>query len=302
MPFVVVSVLLFVLPFDKRFGSAFVKDNCDAHATLLHDRIFHNDKPVDIAFFGTSHTKDAVSDYWLEDALRDKGIDMHVMNFGYCRLGRNMPYLLLKECLRTKKPKYIVLEVTEKENRDGHMDFGYMADSKELFTPVLIFNDNLIQDLFKGLVVRFEAIKQKWLGQYNEPPKRTDDYGHSADWTVAGEEEMQYQKENKMKNYKRSKGFSRWFYNQYSFNYIDKTIALANEHGIKVLFLYLPEYACLDVPEEIDFYKKRGPVLLPPDSLYQIPEHWKDVKHMNDKGAGALASWIADELEGVIKQ
>lgn len=302
LPFVVASILLFALPFDKRFGYVFVKDNCSGQSVLLHDRLFYNDKPIDIAFFGTSHMKDAVNDYRLEEELNNRGVGVHVMNMGYCRMGRNMPYHLLKEMLKTKKPRCIVLEIAEKENRDGHMDFAYMADAEDVLAPVLIFNDNIFQDFFKALVVRFEAFKQKLLKQYKEPAKRTEDYGHGTDWTIANANEMQQHKDSKMKNYKRTTGFARWFYNKYSFNYIDKTIALAEKHDVQVLFLYLPEYASLDMPEEIEFYKQHSSVLIPPDSIYQNTVNWKDVRHMNTTGADALTPWLADELEVIIKQ
>ena len=301
MPFVVACVLLFLLPTDKRFAYNFPKDNCMNQAGLLYDRMVLNKKPVDITFFGTSRTIDGVSDSLVEAHLIENGIDLSVMNMGYCRLGRNMPYVLLKELLKHKKPKYVVLEVTEKENWDGHMDFAYLAEGKDVLIPQLLFNDNIVQDMFKALVVRFEAVKQKWLGQYVSSQIDSRDYGHRVDHQTIDAGVARYQKENHVKNYKKASSFTRWFYYRVSFGYIDKFVELAKENNVEVFFLYLAQYASIDKPEEIEFYKERASVLIPPDSVYHKEQYWKDLDHMNHSGATALSKWLTDELLPVVK-
>lgn len=268
---------------------------------LIYDRIFLNDKPADLAFFGTSHTIDGICDYRMEDSLRELGLPLHVLTLGYCRLGRNAPYVILKDLLKFKQPQCIVIEVTEKENRDGHMDFAYLADTKDVLFPELIFNDNIFQDWFKALVVRFESKKRKLFGQYDLPPVNKVNYGHREDWSIINKDELKRQQENKLKNYKYTTGFARWFYNKYSFNYIKEMVKMAKDRGIKVVFLYTPEIASVSLPEELEFYKQFGDVLIPPDEIYQNPQYWKDVKHMNDHGAYAMAGWLSRSLAPYLK-
>lgn len=301
LPFALGCVVLFAIPYDKRFGYYFPKENCMQQSGFLYDRIFHNDKPADIVFLGTSHTIDGVCDYRMEHSLKELGLSLHVLNSGYCRPGRNAQYAILKDLLKTKKPKCVVIEVCEKENRDGHIDFAYLADTKDVLLPALVFNDNVLEDLYNALVVRFESVKQRVLNQYEPDSINTINYGHREDWTVMEKDIAKSQREHRVRDYKYTRGFARWFYNKISFRYIEKMVALAKINNIKVYFLYMPEYASISHPEEIVFYEKRGTLLLPPDSIYNKPEYWKDVLHMNDDGAYAMSDWLSLKLAPCFK-
>lgn len=295
-PFVIGVILLFALPFDKRFAYNFTHDNCMGQSGFIYDRLHHNTTPVDIALLGTSHTLDAVSDKRMEETLHRSGDTTHVLNMGYCRFGRNMHYALFQELLKYKDPKYIIIEVTEKENRDGHMDFAYMADAGDVLFPQLIFNDNILEDWWKALTVRFESYRQKLLGKYHSPVVRTQLYADRQDASIADEGDMQYQKETRLDNYEYSTGFGRWFYNQISFAYLDEIHALAQENDVKIFFLYLPQYASIPQPEEVKKYEEYGTVLYPPEEIYSNPQNWKDIEHMNSNGSRLMSDWLADNL------
>lgn len=293
-PVVVFVVLLFVIPLDKRFSYAFLHDNCMNKGSWLYERVFINKEPIDIAFIGTSHTIDAID----EDVLSRSLPGVTPVNIAYCRMGRNMDYAVIKDLLKYKQPQYIVIEVREKENRDGHMDFGYVADSRDVLAPVLLFNDNVIADMYKAMIVRLEALKYKIVGENTIHQSSIAPYSKLPDSTVADRTYLEDRKEHN-RSWKYTTGFARWFYNQYSFSYIDKIIELAAANNCKVLFLYLPEYGSIPIPEEMNFYTARSKVLLPPADIYDNPAYWKDHEHMNCMGAQTLSQWLATAFREV---
>lgn len=262
----------------------------------IYDRLHHNEERVDIVFTGSSKTINAVNCQWLDDGLAERGVDNTSANLGFCRLGRNMHYTIIKEAIETKHPHAIIIEVSEKENRDGHMDFAYVADAVDIWSPVLVFNDNLFQDIGKATAVRFEAMKQKLLGKYIPPPVHKTTYGYVPDSSLADVQSLLDIKAGKVNNWKYSKGISRWFYNQQAFNNIDRIKKLADKNGCDLYFLYLPGFGSIPQPEENEFYKSRGTLLIPPAEILNNPHYYKDELHMNDYGAKALSKWLAGEL------
>ncbi len=300
-PIVVFVVILFVMPFDKKISYALLRDNCMNRSSWLHERIFINREPIDIAFIGTSHTIDAIDEDVFRVCLQKQGIEATPVNMGYCRMGRNMDYAVIKDLFKHKKPQYIVLEIREKENRDGHIDFGYVADGRDVLAPVLLFNDNIVTDIYNAVVVRMEALKNMIIARNTVHLTSQAPYKKLPDSTVAHRAYLEDRKERN-RSWKYATGFSRWFYNQYSFSYIDKIIELAATNNCKVMFLYLPEYGSIPTPEEMDFYTVRGKVLLPPADIYDNPAFWKDHEHTNCMGAQTLSQWLATAFREVNPQ
>lgn len=303
LPIALVIAIVFIVPANERFNYYFPKFNCMGHSGWLYDRLhlIDTNSAIDVAFVGSSRTIDGVADNLLEDSLKKKGIDVNVLNFGYCRFGRNMHHMLVKRMLEQWKPKCVVIEVTAKENWDGHPDFGYMANNQELFAPVMIFNDNYIEDIKNGFVTRFDAIRSDLFGVDELPPVQNDwKYGHMSDTTHVDPEILRKQQQ-KWQTIKRTTGFARWFYYQYPLTYLEKTIKLLQQNDCKVVFLYLPAYGAWDKPQEYDWYKKRGIVLIPPKNMYENQYYWKDGNHMNDYGAENMSYWLAGELSAIIQ-
>ena len=103
--FLPVLLLIIIVPVNKRQKYLGLENDCFNHAIWIYDRLYKNSKPVDIAFLGSSHTINGINDKLIEEEL--KRYNMTAANFGYCRLGRNLSYVLLKEIIKTKKPRYL---------------------------------------------------------------------------------------------------------------------------------------------------------------------------------------------------
>lgn len=269
-------------------------------SSWIYDRIFKSRTPIDIAFIGSSHTICAVNDSLLEARLVTRR-KVHIANLGYCRLGRNLHYSFARKLLLFKQPKYIVLEVSERENRVGHPEFGYFARAEELLMPVLFYNPGMVTDIYNALSMRMATMKNYLDGNMVsvQPPQRY--YGYLNAYEAGNPAELAAKKE-KNKAWQRATGISRWWNNQYPFSYLERIEKEADVNGCKLLFLYLPAYGAIPEPEEADFYRSKGTLLIAPDSIYQSPEFWKDPDHMNAMGAHTLSKWLATEFRSLSLQ
>lgn len=210
LPALLVVTGMFIAPFDKQFGYAFMQDNCMRKSKWIYNRLFEDNNKIDIAFVGTSHTIDAINEDIVRHALLSSGVKQEPANLGYCRIGRNMDYAIIKDLVKNKKPEMVVLEVREKENRDGHPDFGYIADGRNVLAPVMFFNDNYFSDLYNGIVVRAEILKGKIIDRNRGGVEDTMQYTRWNDSTVADGAYLNNIKQERSGNWKYSEGFSRW--------------------------------------------------------------------------------------------
>lgn len=295
LPVLLVIAGLLIIPLNKKQCYSFMQDNCLGKSNWIYNRLFERDENIDIAFIGTSHIMDAVDEDVAADFMKRRGVKRGIANLGYCRIGRNMDYAIVKDLFKQKRPGCIVLEVRERENRDGHMDFGYIADSRDVLTPVMLFNDNYFTDLYNGIIVRLEILKDNLLGK-SKAGRGVVQYARKPDSTIANAGYLDGIMRERVGKWEYSKGFGRWFYNRYSFAYIDNICSLAADNNCTVIFLYLPGYGSIPQPEEMEFYMARGKVLLPPRDIYDNPANWKDQDHMNAFGSAALSEWLAVEI------
>src|SRR5688500_10631219 len=102
---------VFVLPYDREYGYRTMFPGCGEQGRWIYNRIFVNPKNIDVAFIGTSHMMGAVQDSLINELLRKKGSSIEVANLGFCRGGRDLHYEIVKDILRHKKVKLLVVEV-----------------------------------------------------------------------------------------------------------------------------------------------------------------------------------------------
>jgi hypothetical protein len=295
-----VLVILLLYPVDKRLRYVSLKDDCFNHGIWLHDRIFENPTPVDIAFLGSSHTINAIDDHQIEKILEEKKV--HVVNLGYCRLGRNMDYTVLKELLLEKKPKLIIVEVTETENRYGHPIFPYIASQKDVLLPFPFFNRDIIKDAYTAVAFKTELIQEQLLA--NNPLPAIDDhpYGLSEHTDTASSELLRkFFKERHQPEEKQS-SLEHSFYLAFPKAYLEKTAQTCKENSIQLCFVYLPGYGTsLRMPSEMELYKSYGAVLIPPSVIFENTSNWFDENHLNENGTAAVSQWLGEELKKIFR-
>jgi len=298
--FVPVILLLICLPIDPSLKYIGLKDDCAGHASWFYQRIFQNPKPVDIAFIGSSHTISGIDDQLLDEAFRTK--DLHVANLAYCRFRRNMSYVLLKEILERKSPKYVILEVREDEDRYSHPIFPYMANTADVLTPELFFNKDVLSDIGMHLSFKIEMTKEYLFKGLSTPQSHKGNYGFGTTNDTASIEIMERTRLEKMTKLPETETIQRSFYLKYPRSYLKRIRRLCIRNDVELLFLYIPSFgSALDYPNETGTYTQYGKVWIPPPKIFKDPNNWCDPEHLNPSGAKALSEWLIKRIEADFK-
>ena len=283
-------LLILLFPGEKRLKYEGLKDDCFNHALWIHDRIFLNEKAVDIAFFGSSQSLNAINDIQLEEQLGGAS----VVNFAYCRLGRNLSYFLLRELLSEKSPQAVIMEVRWDENRFGHPIFPYLANSSDLLASNPLHYKGQFEDIYRNLLYKTSRI-QKSLFQEERPAYINWEHGHSSSPGAAELSSLEAAKEKLLK--KEIKRWNRSFELAFPKEYLRKCKELCVEKGVELYFLYVPEFGSLEQePLEGDFYQSLGERIQLDYAVISDPSLWHDPKHLNTAGAQLFSQMLADEL------
>jgi hypothetical protein len=113
----------------------------------IYERLHFDDTPIDVALIGTSRTAAGISGPDIERAYCETvGRRIRVVNLGFPGVGRNLQYAIAKEAVAAKKPRLLLVEVNEHEQRVSHESFIVAADSVDILTAP-IANRNFIADV-----------------------------------------------------------------------------------------------------------------------------------------------------------
>ncbi len=292
-------ILILILPVNKRLKYQGLENDCFNHAIWIYDRIYNNSKPLDIAFLGSSRTINGINDELIEQELKE--YNMAVVNFGYCRLGRNLSYALLKEIVSRKKPGYLVLEVSRNEDRYSHPVYPHIAGTADVAFANPFFNRDLLADIRTQLTYKIELWQDIMFQKTVTMPIQTSDFGFaSSNDTIAGEI-LKEVKNGRSKPKPGLKKIEENFHMSFPRIYLKKIHRLCRENNINMLFLYIPPYGTDQfLPNEYKTYIKYGIVILPPVPITDNPSNWHDEDHLNRTGANKLSLYIAAEIKKVL--
>ena len=302
LPSILFVVVLLIIPLNKEFAFHFIKGNCYNHGEWLYQRIFENQAPVDVAFIGSSRTLHAVNDKALGKTLSGKtGSDLNVVNFGFCQQGRNFQYAVLKDLLKHKHPKLVIIEITEDERRSTHQSYPYIADARDIvFSPCL--NSYYWTDLVKAIAVRWEQLKFNLFFKTDLNSKNASLYGYSSIDRVVTNDELKQNREYWNKRILRDhKSFWGKFLDSYPKYFLEKTIDLLNEDSVEFCFLFIPT-ANVDIENSLfdSYYQQFGKCYYLKPSKYSDQSLWLDASHFNDEGSlkviDELSEFVMDEL------
>lgn len=285
-------LLILFIPIDKRMRFQNMENDCFNHGIWIYDRIFNNSTPIDIAFFGSSHTINAVNDILIEENKNG----LHVVNLGYCRLGMNLNFVLIKNLLEAKRVKQIILEVREDEDRYSHPVFPQLADEEDVFLSCPFYNRNILSDDYTALVFKIQLLQQKLFQQKINSEIRTDTFGYAGTDIVADEKDLDSAIQKRTNAIPLSE-FERNFFMQFPRAYLKMIHQLCQENQVQLKFLYLPAYGTTPTkPKENNTYSQYGEVLIPPDSIFLNKNNWQDKDHLNEKGANEISEWLSQNI------
>jgi hypothetical protein len=304
-PLLVLLVVLFFVQPDKKFTYTFVNGECDNKAEWIYQRNFENQERIDIAFTGASQTSCAIMDELVEKQL-DSALnsELKVASLGYCRRGRDIQFAMLKDLFTHKKPKLLVIEITENEPAKSHPVFPYLAESKDVLGSLVFFNQRFLSNIYKALVVRFEYCKSHFFGIQAEKPGANSNFGYISSSQIVNIDDLNSNQQTWKKKLANPKpALITKIENKYPVHYLKKIVKLANTNHCEVVFLYLPEFGSgLKEPEDIAIYRNIAPIIFLPDSIVLNKTHWKDPMHFNDTGAKQASDFISGELAFQIRK
>ncbi|HKJ43354.1 MAG TPA: hypothetical protein VKA27_14750 [Sunxiuqinia sp.] len=300
LPFLVAIIALFFIPVDKKFSYHFVRGECSNKASWMYHRVFEDPRPIDIVFSGASQTSCAIMDKVISEKLsQEDGKPVNVVNYGYCRRGRDMQYVMLKDLFAHKHPRLLVIEVPEDEPKKSHPVFPYLAESSDLFGSFVLINQRYFSAIWKGVVVRFEYVKSMLTGnKFVETENNFSEYGYwHSSHVVSDATVLANRKAWERRLAKQKPEIIRHIELNYSKHYLKKIVNMAHQNNCKVLFLYLPEIGSgVQSPFLYDYYKQFCNVIFLPKEITSDQSNWKDATHFNDTGAMEVSTFLLPYL------
>lgn len=308
LPVLIGIVILFWLPINKQFAYSHLLQSCE-RSDFVHHQIFEGE-PIDIAFIGTSVTLCGVQDDSLEIGLQKRlGEHLRTVNLGFCRPGRSLQYVILKDLLRQHQPKLILLEVRFQEDRFSHKDFPYVAETPELWGQNFFFNQRYPEAVLTGLKTRWDEKRHQLLQIPLEPIDSSQIRPHSyiSVDVKANPDELERLQQKTAQRYQQTVAEGPSLSDQITYRYPRKMIGeiaqLAKERGIPLVFYFFKSYGHLaPQPWDFDLYRQYGEVWQAPDSIFLKKEHYSDQVHLNVYGASLVTDWLEDEIVGFFER
>ena len=272
----------------------------------VYSRLHEQTAPLDLALIGTSRTMGAVNDSLVQAELeRRYGLEIATANLGVSWQGRDMAYLMTRTVLENKACRFLVIEVQESLARTGHPLFGTLAESVDIVEAPLLINRGYFTNLWR--LPRREAENvTRYLGLQLGLPVTVEDLGTLADRAhfpfshdaVPGPAEMarmnaEFEARKQWRVLPEQLdglefGMPR--------SYLRKCVALARESGVDLVFLYLPYFGYQGSPQDEQFFREHGTLLMPPTAILEEAENWYDATHLNTAGNRLISAWLVDEL------
>lgn len=299
IPVILAIGILFTIRVDKKFSYNFVKGECENKASWIYQRIAEDERNIDIAFSGASQTACAIMDELVENEINKHSQEkLSVANMGYCRRGRDLQYLMLKELFKHKTLQYLIIEVAEDEPKKSHPVFPYLSNTKDLWGSCIFFNQRFPEAIWKATAMRFEYLKSIVFQPHFSTDNSDNKYGYRGSTQTVAPEIVSNNSLTWQKRLSRSKSkLIRKMELNYSMHYLEKIVQLAEANNCKVSFLYLPESGSgLEQPLLAKYYKSLSELHILPDSIINDQLNWKDATHFNDSGASLVSKFISSVL------
>lgn len=284
-----VALVLVLLPVDHRMAYQGLKDDCFGHGLWIHDRIFEQNKDIDLLFLGSSHTINGI-----DDQLIEQQTGLSTANLGYCRLGRNLHELLLEEVLQKHQPRALILEVRETEDEHSHPIFPNLASTTDVMLPDFVWNRDYLDDVQKHLSYKSDLFQDRLWGE-EALPIRQKAFGFSVNIDTA---ETDVLREFQSRKKKTAKDPLEGLNMQFPKNSILRIAEVCSENDVQLVFLYLPSFGPMTDQTPSSFYDGIAPVIIPPPGIFENTDFWHDSQHLNKAGATVLSTWISQQLSG----
>ncbi len=124
-----------------------IENTLYGNATWSYERIHFDPRPVDVAIIGASRAQLGLSAPRVAERLAAAGVPLEVANLSVIEEGRNIEWAIADELFKVKRPKVLVLSISERYNLWGHPGFKYVAPGGALVSPPAPLLHNSLGDL-----------------------------------------------------------------------------------------------------------------------------------------------------------
>lgn len=286
-------ILLFQVPREPKQAYHFVREDCYSHGNWIYQRIFEQDLPVDVAFLGTSVSIHAVYDSLIQEVIQDSlnlERPITLSNFGYCRPGLDLSYVILKDILKRKKVKLVVLEVPFKSTADSHPIFGNLAEANTVINPPE-WNSSYFSNVLKASQTRLSWFREGfWKTSPNYYKPYFTAYGFGTGFLERDEETLE-----KIRKKRLEKGPQTGKYHKTVQTQVQAIDELCQSENVKLVLWYGKTFGTAEFPpDNLDFYQSNWNYFEPPSKPFETVEFLMDEDHLNTEGAEELIPFFRD--------
>ena len=279
------SALFTFLPANKYFIR-------DTRYLWLRDQIFGEPakNPIDIAFFGSSHTWVAVDTPFINRVI--PGI--RTLNFGVNWHGNDIQLALIRDLLGNRSVKKLVLEITLYGDESRHDYFPFLAELSDVVREAVDLRPASRPD-FPGWaayprkqLARVASLSLPFFVKGIYGIVRRVRSGPPLEETESGflGRDAKYRFKEPTVRLPAADGF---YYGSKFSIYFQEIAKLCRQHGVGLYLLYVPDRnGGIPTPGFLKELSSFGtPILLSFTEIYQ-PENWYNGSHLNRRGARAF--------------
>ena len=314
-----VAAVAAVLPDDPYRRFATLDHTIQNRVRWIYERIRFDPAPIDVAIIGPSRSGAGVASPRLDADLAALGRPLRTVNFSLPENGRDLNWVILQQLLMTKQPRLIVIGVIEKPARFGHPAFKYVAPVADVVDPAYTGNLNYLANLiylpYRQLrlaaaalvpdafdlptrfdLARYRSVDPDTTRSFQAADGHLVDRDHRVPKTDLDAQVVDFERGVRPP----ALGLA-WRDVEFGDDrtYVARMARLAQAHGVKVAFLFLPYYTGSAVVQERAFYARFGPVI--DASFVSTHDEWySDVAHLNHQGALVLTDWLAPQVASLI--
>lgn len=284
----------------------------------IYERIHYDPRPLDVVIVGPSKAALDFSIRRIRNDLAAAGVRANAANFAVMASGRDKDYAIVKELYRTKSPKVMVIGVDAVAFPYGHPVFKYFADASDVALPpafglhehptnlaylpfrqLRMFFANLLPDVF-GFTKTFDpkSYAERATEDY------TDGFVFHDEWIDTTRRETAQSLAATPFVPRAPTAMTRFldhFNDGDDHTYIRAIAKLAQAHGTKLIFVYLPEYGAPLHTSEAAFLKQYGELVEMGD-IATHPELYMEVHHLNRYGAAIVSDRTSAAIVAALKQ
>ena len=211
--------------------------------------------------------------------------------------------------LQTKKPRLLIIETHQVSARAAHPAFGRLADRGEIVGAPFGDLDSLdrlaqiprrqfryfMDGLWNGptggpIADHWDDAYRVTLHDGRLMPPRLSSPAPATLMRDAARERLSLNQKALL--YQRW-GWLLWHYNDF---YLVRMLDEIRDHGVPIVFLYLPVFGTDAPPAAATLLERYGKILTPPAELMNDPSLWFDIEHLNHAGSQRLTDWLARAL------